>query len=135
MPVPLLLDTCALIWSMSGAKMTDQAIAAIKAAGPEAVVYVSPISMWEVGLLIARRRVAFSVDQWCETLQAQSGIAFAEMSTEVLIRSSFLPGNPPNDPADRIIIASAREHGYRIVTRDRKILDYARQGHAAWMLC
>ena len=135
MSTPLLLDTCAFIWSMSSAKMTDEAAAAIKTGTVDAPVYVSPISAWEIGLLVERGRVAFSVEQWFETMQAQPGIATADMPAEVLIRSSFLPGNPPGDPADRIVIATAREYGYRIVTRDRKILNYAHQGHAEWMAC
>ena len=135
MSTPLLLDTCAFIWSMSDAKMADEAAAAIRAGTVAAPVYVSPISAWEIGLLVVRGRVAFSVEQWFETMQAQPGIATADMPAEVLIRSSFLPGTPPGDPADRIVIATAREYGYRIVTRDRKILNYAHQGHAEWMAC
>jgi PIN domain nuclease of toxin-antitoxin system len=57
------------------------------------------------------------------------------MSTDILIASSFLPGAPPNDPADRIIAATAREHGYALVTRDRALLDYAEQGHIQSIVC
>ncbi len=136
MPTPLLLDTCALIWSLSGAKMTDESIAAIKVADRAgAHLYVSPISIWEIGLLIARGRVAFSVQTWFETMQSQPGLAFADMPPELLIDSSFLPGQPPADPADRIILATARQYSYRIVTRDREMLDYAREGHVAWLVC
>ncbi len=136
MPTPLLLDTCTLIWSLSGAKMTNESIATMEAAGRAgARLYMSPISMWEIGLLIARGRVAFSVQAWYRTMQSQPGLSLADMPPDVLIDSSFLPGKPPADPADRIILATARAYGYRIVTRDRKILDYARQGHAAWMAC
>ena len=136
MPMPLLLDTCALIWSLNGAKMSAQSLAAIDASSRgDASVYMSPISVWEIGLLIARGRIAFSVRQWFESMQSQRGLMLADMPPAVLIDSSFLPGEPPADPADRILLATARQYGYRIVTRDRKILDYARHGHVAWLAC
>ncbi len=65
----------------------------------------------------------------------QPNTMLAKMPPEVLIESSFLPGEPPADPADRIIIATAREFGMRIVTRDRAMLSYARAGHAEAIAC
>ncbi len=136
MPTPLLLDTCALIWSLSGAKMSAQSVDALEECGKHGLaIFMSPISMWEVGLLIARGRISFTVRQWFEVMQAQRGLVLADMPPAVLIDSSFLPGEPPADPADRILLATARQYGYSLVTRDRKILDYARQGHAAWLAC
>ncbi|MEM1198508.1 MAG: PIN domain-containing protein [Pseudomonadota bacterium] len=64
-----------------------------------------------------------------ESVLAQPGVDEAEMPVEVLLASSFLPGLPPNDPADRIIIATARHYGYTVITRDRQILAYAAAGH------
>jgi PIN domain nuclease of toxin-antitoxin system len=52
-----------------------------------------------------------------------------------LIASSFLPGKPPRDPADRIIAATARDLGATLVTRDRALLDYGSQGHIAVLEC
>ncbi len=59
----------------------------------------------------------------------------AEFSVTILIRSAFLPGEPPADPADRMIIATARENGHTIVTRDRQILAYAEEGLVAAQRC
>jgi PIN domain nuclease of toxin-antitoxin system len=59
----------------------------------------------------------------------------ADMSPDLLISSSFLPGAPPRDPADRIIAATAREYGYVLVTRDRLLLEYAEQGHIQALVC
>ena len=53
----------------------------------------------------------------------------------MLIASSYLPGKPPNDPADRILIATACELGATLITRDRVLLDYGRQGHVAVVGC
>jgi PIN domain nuclease of toxin-antitoxin system len=62
-------------------------------------------------------------------------MALAELSPQILIASSFLPGDPPTDPADRIFAATAREYGYTLVTRDRPLLDYAEQGHLKALAC
>jgi len=63
------------------------------------------------------------------------GLRAAEMTPDILIASSFLPGNPPRDPADRILATTAREFGYKLVTRDRPLLDYAEQGHIQALAC
>ena len=73
--------------------------------------------------------------QWFSNLMSSPGLVLAEMPPSVLIEASLLPGTPPNDPADRIIIATAREYGYRIVTRDRMILDYAERGLVMALPC
>jgi len=73
--------------------------------------------------------------RWFSTFMERSGFALAELTSDILIASWFLPGALHRDPADRIICATAREGGYTIVTRDRKILDYAAAGHCRAMAC
>ncbi len=79
--------------------------------------------------LPARPEVVF------EQIQSAAGISLAAMTPNLLIASSALPGDLHRDPADRIIIATAREYGFRVVTRDRKILDYAEKGHVMALEC
>ena len=57
------------------------------------------------------------------------------MGPDVLIASSCLPDTPPRDPVDRILAATAREYGYRLMTRERPLLDYATQGHVQALAC
>ena len=57
------------------------------------------------------------------------------MPPSLLIASTQLPGTPPNDPADRIIAATARERGLRVMTRDSKLLAYGEAGHLATVVC
>jgi PIN domain nuclease of toxin-antitoxin system len=135
---PLLLDTCALVWISNGDTITDQARGALDAlwvAGysPQ----VSPISAWEVGLLVARGRLALTMppDRWWERSIALIGLEIAPMSPALLIASTQLPGMPPNDPADRIVAATAREQGLRVMTRDAKLLAYAEAGHLDALSC
>jgi PIN domain nuclease of toxin-antitoxin system len=100
-------------------------------------VFVSPMTAWEIGLLNARGRLAMSMSPqaWFEAFLKTPGVTLAELSVSILIASSFLPGSPPRDPADRIIAATAREHGLRLVTRDRILLDYGDKGHLDILAC
>jgi PIN domain nuclease of toxin-antitoxin system len=138
MSAPLLLDTCAALWIMEDAEIRPEAVDAIdRAADQREPVYVSPIIGWEIGLLAwkGRFKSSFSPQRWLEQLLARRQIALADMPPHVLLQSSLLPGTPPADPADRIIAATAREYGYRVVTRDRALLAYAAQGHLAAIAC
>jgi PIN domain nuclease of toxin-antitoxin system len=102
-----------------------------------AAVYVSPITAWEIGLLVSRGRLSLLIKPqlWFQRLFDVLNFRLAEMSPEILIASSFLPGAPPRDPADRIMAATAREYGYVLVTRDGPLLDYAEQGHIQAVAC
>jgi PIN domain nuclease of toxin-antitoxin system len=134
----LLLDTCAAIWVAEKQVISDQAIDALNDAfDKDEPVYVSMISSWEIGLLVARGRLPLSMDPlaWFERLLDIPGVRLADISPRILVGSSFLPGRPPNDPMDRIILATAREGGYRLVTRDKHLLAYADDGHVQAIAC
>jgi PIN domain nuclease of toxin-antitoxin system len=135
---PLLLDTCAVIWIAEDQPISDTAARALdKAYATDQFVYVSPITAWEVGLLVARGRLTTIIKPqlWFERVLDVPNMRLADMSPDLLISSSFLPGDAPRDPADRIIAATAREFGYALVTRDRELLHYAEQGHIQAVGC
>ena len=130
--LPLLLDTCAAIWISEEQPLASEALTAIERSHRSGeFIYVSPITAWEIGLLVSRGKLTspMSPQRWFERLLEAPGVRLADMSPDVLIASSFLPGAPPRDPADRILAATAREYGYRLMTRDTPLLTYARQGH------
>jgi PIN domain nuclease of toxin-antitoxin system len=108
-----------------------------RASRREEDVFISPITAWEVGLLLARGRLTLPLlpEVWFRQVISLPGLRLAAMPPEVLFRSSFLPGNPPRDPADRILLATAREYGYRLVTRDEALLSYAQEGHIQALAC
>ena len=87
--------------------------------------------------MIAKGRVSSTItpQRWFDRLVKEAGFVLAEMPPEVLIDSSFLPGSIHGDPADRIIIATARAYGLTVVTRDQHILDYAALGHVRAIAC
>ena len=139
-PDAVLLDTNAVIRFASRAPMAKGAIAAIDAARAAGRLYVSPVSAWEIGLLSRPRRAKplhFAPDPktWFARFMAQSGVREAPCTADVAIDSSYLPGAPPNDPADRLLIATARHLNVRLVTRDREIIAYARAGYIRAMPC
>ena len=136
--LPLLLDTCAAIWISEEQPLASEALTAIERSHRSGeFIYVSPITAWEIGLLVSRGKLTSptSPQRWFERLLEAPGVRLADMSTDVLIASSFLPGAPPRDPADRILAATAREYGYRLMTRDTPLLTYARQGHLQALAC
>ena len=135
---PLLLDTCAVIWLSENEKMKEEADAMIDSASARGVpTFVSPITAWEIGLLASRDRMRLLVtpQNWFARVLSFPGMALAELSPEVLIASSFLPGKPPRDPADRILAATARDRGATLITRDSALLGYAKQGHLNAFAC
>jgi len=134
----ILLDTCAMIWIVDDDWLEPTAMQELElACGNGEQILVSPISALEMGNLIAKGRYETKMNgrAWFRMAMSHEPLAYAELLPGVMLDSTSLPGNPPRDPADRIIIATAREYGYRVMTRDSKILNYAEQGHVSVIPC
>ena len=134
---PILLDTCAVIWLGSGTLLQPDGEAALQEAqriGSQ--VLVSPITAWEIGLLVSKGRLAISLPPltWFERV-LDLGVDLAPLTPDILIASSQLPGPPLRDPADRIIATTARALACRLMTRDRLLLDFAARGHVPAIRC
>jgi PIN domain nuclease of toxin-antitoxin system len=88
-------------------------------------------------MLVSHRRLQLLIrpERWFANLFDAPGVRLAELSPDLLIASSFLPGAPPRDPTDRIIAATARELGATLITRDRALVDYGEQGHVNVVEC
>src|SRR5690242_16613486 len=135
---PLLLDTHAAVWFFENRPVAPAAADAINTASRDGTpVLVSPVTALEIGQLASRRRIDLSAapQRWFRGLLAVSGVQLAELSPDILIASSYLPGTPPRDPMDRILIATARELAATLVTRDRAIIAYGEQGHVRVVVC
>ncbi len=135
---PILLDTCAAIWIMENEWMRQDAVDAIDDAFDRGErVFLSPITGWEIGIQAERGRFksSYSPQRWLSLLLARPQIGLAELPPHVLLESSFLPGRMNGDPADRIIAATAREYGFTVMTRDRALLEYGRDGHLSVLEC
>lgn len=133
-----LLDTCAVIWLSDGAPMAERALAKLaEAETADQPVSISVMTAWETGMLMSKNRLQSTKPplKWYEDAVAEFGAEVVNVSPQVLVASSFLPGPVNNDPVDRILIATAREHDFVIVTRDRAILEYGELGHLKTLAC
>lgn len=131
----LLLDTHTWIWLMNGEEplRSSSALKGIEAAVRAALIRVSAISVWEVGMLEAKGRIALhlEVEEWVRQALAAPGISLAPLTPEIALASSRLPGAFHGDPADRIIAATARSLDAVLVTRDAELVSYGSQGFVA----
>lgn len=129
----LLLDTCAVLWLAEGIELAAEA----RKAAADGNLNVSPISVWEIANLVRKNRIvlAMPVVTWFRQTLRMMEAAMSELSVEILAGSCELPGSPPSDPADRIIIATAREASMVLMTRDKDILAYSRAGYVRTMVC
>jgi PIN domain nuclease of toxin-antitoxin system len=139
-PTAVLLDTCAVIWLANGDPLLNGADSTIISAALADGVFVSPVSAWEIGMLArpkAGRAITFLPDPaiWFANFMAGPAIKPAAFTAEIAIASSGLPDPLHGDPADRLLIATARHLSIPIVTRDTKILAYAAAGHVSAIPC
>jgi len=135
---PLLLDTHTAIWLVGNEPIALEAEEAINAVyEAEGTLLVSPITAWEVGLLVSLRRIDLlaTPQRWFAHLLSIPNVQLADLSPEILIAASFLPGKPPRDPADRILLATARDVGATLITRDRVLLTYGDAGNVSVIGC
>ena len=122
----ILLDTHILIWWVEGGVRLS---ARVKAAiADSSAVLVSPISFWELAVLLQRGRVAADRDleRWSRDLLADSGVEVAGLTASAAIAAARLEGFH-GDPADRFLYATARELRVPFASKDRRIRDYARR--------
>ena len=123
----ILLDTHVWIWVAAGnsillpnfKKIIDRAREGER-------LLISPISIWEISMLVERKRLLLDMDltDWLKQWVELPGITVAEFSFQVALLSNRLPGIIHSDPADRILIATASEENAVLVTADEKILKY-----------
>jgi PIN domain nuclease of toxin-antitoxin system len=134
---PILLDTCAAIWLTDG-QLSEKALAAIEDRHTDgAPTLLSLITAWEIGLLFSKGRLRspLNAKEYFRRLSELPEIKTTPLSSEILIAASFLPGPALRDPVDRIIVATARDMGFTVMTRDAAILEYAKAGYLHALPC
>ena len=137
----LLLDTHVAIWLVNDLLPRDARETVIGAA-ENGNALISTATAWEIGLLAKPRgsrgpQVEFlpTPQAWFDRLLARANLTETPLTAEILIAASQLPGLGHGDPADRMLIATARNLNCPLMTRDRKILAYAEQGHVKAIPC
>lgn len=123
----ILLDTHVWVWWVSGAVALPGKVRKLIERHLDArEVHVSSISTWEVALLVRRGRLELSMDigDWVAKSEALSFLRFVPVDNGIALRSVLLPPPLHNDPADRILIATALQLGATLITKDEKLRAY-----------
>jgi PIN domain nuclease of toxin-antitoxin system len=128
----LLLDTHVWLWLVLASEALGSAARrTISRAASVGNLRIAAMTVWEVGLLASRCRIVLGKPTIVrvEEAVAVSTVMIVPLSPSIAVESWELPGTFHADPADRIIVATARVTGATLLTRDRRILDYAARGH------
>ncbi|MGA2879603.1 MAG: type II toxin-antitoxin system VapC family toxin [Bryobacteraceae bacterium] len=129
----LLLDTHCWLWAQLGLvqRFSRLALQAIRSAESEGKLRISVISIWELAMLEQHGRVALpmNVRTWVDQALSKPGIAVSQLTPEIMIESVHLPGELHGDPADRMLVATARVQGATLLTKDAQLIRYSRQRH------
>lgn len=124
----IVLDTQVLVWWVNGddALLSAPARRAIEGELESGRLLVSSITAWELAMLVARDRLALSVPtaEWLALLQEIEPLRFVPLDNGLAVASVELPGEFHRDPADRIIVATARRFAAPLVTADERIRSY-----------
>ena|ERR1051325_5091472 len=122
----IVLDTHVWVWWIHGAsELTDQQKQLIQE-NEGLGLGVSVISCWEVAKLVEYSRLILPcpISDWFEQALAYPGIQLLNLTPQIAIESTQLPGGFHRDPADQIIVATARIYDCELLTADNKILNY-----------
>ena len=124
---PILLDTHAAVWAADG-RLRGEAAEWVNAAADREELLLSPITAWEISLLVRKKRllVSSAVEDYVRALFGQPGVVLAHLTPSIAVAAAALPDSLRADPADRFLVATAAAYGARFVTRDREIRAYAK---------
>ena len=122
----ILLDTHIWIWWVDGSAQLSPAQRGHLEANEVTGLGVSVISCWEVAKLVQLKRleVRGSVTVWVEQALGYPGIRLFYVTPRIAVESTRLPGTFHRDPADQIIVSTARIRGCSLLTADERILQY-----------
>ncbi len=121
----LLPDTHILVWRLSDRdRLSRRQRGAVETASETSPLLVSDITLWEVATLHSLGRLRFSVPlrEWLERAVAPPLVRRVGVSPAIAAELADLPETFHRDPADRILVATARLLGATLVTQDRRIV-------------
>ena len=122
-----LLDTHTWIWwNMNPQQLSQRVKEIISNSDAYDEILLSAISPWEFSKLLEKKRVGISCDpeDWLKIAINMPKLRIVPLSPVLSYRSTALPQPFHNDPADQIIVATARMENATILTKDEKILNY-----------
>ena len=122
----IVLDTHIWVWWVHDETKLTEAQAEVIAENESDIIGVSAISCWEVAKLVELERLILPcpVEEWFEQALNYPGVCLLKLTPDIAIESTRLPGTFHRDPADQIIVATARLYDCPIVTSDGRIVKY-----------
>jgi len=122
----LLLDTHVWWWALNEPKKLSNKAHKIIRENPPNQRAIASISMWEFAMMVSTGKVEIRIpaDLWLDQAIRQTGLEVFDLNPRIAAESCNLPGDFHKDPADRIIVATARINELTLVTKDKKILSY-----------
>ncbi len=130
----ILLDTHIWIWFINGSEeLTKQARKVITSTLQNNEAHLAAISLWEISMLDAKQRIILEMPclEWISKSIELTHIRISPLTPNIAVESCQLPGAFHDDPADRMIVATARVEGLAILTRDAKIITYGRHKYVS----
>ena len=128
----IVVDTHVLVWALeSDNRLGPVARRSIETAEREGHIFVSAITSWEIALLVHEGRLVLSqaIRQWMTAAFGLPALRLVPIEPALAVDSVSLPGAILSDPADRLIVATARHLALPLLTADRAIIVYAASGH------
>jgi PIN domain nuclease of toxin-antitoxin system len=128
----LLLDTHTLIWMVEDhPRLGSETAKSLNRAACADRIAVSAITPWEIALLVSKKRIDIHQDplEWLSAALSLQGVHLVPLEPEISVASTRLPFDMHADPADRILVATARHIGATLVTADRTLLELAKRGY------
>jgi len=121
----ILVDTHILLWWLGDQRRLSKAERrALTKASPENPILVADISLWEIATLVGLSRIELGLPlrQWLDHATAPPLVERVPLSPAIAAETVALPTSFHRDPADRIIVASARVLGATLLTHDDRIV-------------
>ena len=128
----ILLDTHALIWFVAGERLKRSAAHEIAQASQDRALAISSLTSWEIGTLVRKQRLDLGIPaaNYLQQILARRDMMEIPVTVPIGLRAAALSPDLHGDPMDRILVSTAIEHNCPIVTRDRRILDFAKKSGA-----
>ena len=122
----IVLDTHIWVWWIHQDDQLSKKMQSFIAQHETQHIGISAICCWEVAKLVERGRLRLPLptDQWLHAALSYPGLRLLDLNPDIAADSCSLPGHFHGDPADQIIVATARHHESRLVTMDQRILSY-----------
>jgi PIN domain nuclease of toxin-antitoxin system len=121
-----LLDTHALVWWVDGSKkLSREQSRSTERAASTGALFLSEISFWEIAMLVEAGKLRFRepLDEWLERAAAAPAVQRFGITPTIAREVASLSTTRNWDPADRVIVATARVLGARLITSDSRIID------------